>query len=96
MVHCCHDISCGTIFRLPHICVYHFFQILFEFCAGVLTFYKGFRHAYALWNAASFPLLHSLLRDGIFFCLIIVALRLCNAFIWVMLPSGSAYLGTSM
>ncbi|KIM33999.1 hypothetical protein M408DRAFT_325543 [Serendipita vermifera MAFF 305830] len=67
--------------------------ILFEICAGILTFYKAFRHAYALWNAAHFPLLHSLLRDGIFFCLTMVALRLCNAFIWAMLPSGSAYLG---
>ncbi|PVG03173.1 hypothetical protein CPB86DRAFT_695685 [Serendipita vermifera] len=67
--------------------------ILFELTAGILTICKAFKHAYALWSSASSPLLHSLLRDGIFFCMIIVALRVCNVFIWTMLPSGSAYLG---
>ncbi|KAG8835995.1 hypothetical protein FRC20_011335 [Serendipita sp. 405] len=67
--------------------------ILFEIFAGVLTIWKAWIHAHALCSSESFPILHSLLRDGIFYCTIMIILRTCNAFIWVMLPSGSAYLG---
>lgn len=66
--------------------------ILSEVIAGGLTIWKAFHHAYALWSSSSAPLLHSLLRDGIFFCVSIVCLRVCYAFIWFMLPKGSAYL----
>ncbi|CAG7847290.1 SubName: Full=Uncharacterized protein {ECO:0000313/EMBL:CCA71023.1} [Serendipita indica DSM 11827] len=56
--------------------------ILSEVIAGGLTIWKAFHHAYALWSSSSAPLLHSLLRDGIFFCVSIGSAYLALYILW--------------
>ena len=59
----------------------------------MLTLWKAVQHAYVLSNASAAPMLYIMFRDGLFWFVAVVGLRIWNAMIWVFLPQSMIYLG---